>query len=470
MANLKGKKVTVMGLGLHGGGVASVNWLVKHGAKVTVTDLKTAKELKLSLKKLNNLSKCKLVLGRHREIDFRNADIIVQNPDVPKESKYLKIAKKAGILIENEASLFFKNCAAKIVGVTGTRGKSTTSTLIYEILNKSEIRNQRSEIRIWLAGQPQQPMMAILDKVKKNDLVVLELSSWQLEILGQQKLSPHVAIVTNIYPDHLNRYSSMAGYITAKKNIFKFQSKNDFVILNFDNTQTKKMGREVLSQRFWFSKKYLADQNSCFLKGDYIYFQQNGKISKLVNPEISKLKGEHNLENILAASAVAGIFGAKPKDIQNGLKNFFGLPGRIELIRTVKGIKYINDTTATTPDGTMAALKALPAKKIVLIAGGTSKNIPDFKYRELAKIISQRCRAVVLLPGGGSDQILKVLSRVNFKPVVYHTADMVQAVTLAASLAKNNDIVLLSPACASFNIFINEFDRGDKFNQVVAKL
>ncbi|MFA6215891.1 MAG: UDP-N-acetylmuramoyl-L-alanine--D-glutamate ligase [Patescibacteria group bacterium] len=494
----QGKKVTVMGLGLHGGGVAVVLWLVKHGAKVTVTDLKTKKELEPSLRKLTNLPTCKLILGRHREIDFKNADLIIQNPGVPRQSKYLKIAEKAGILTENDASLFFKNCPpcrllrnrigeagpAKIIGVTGTRGKSTTASLIYELLQKTENRNQKSENRnqrtgrkVWLAGLPQKPMLEILDQIKTDDLAVLELSSWQLEILGQQKLSPNIALVTNIYPDHLNRYLGMADYIAAKKNIISWQKESDFAILNLDNSDTRKMGQSVAARRFWFSKKEFKEQNGSFVKNGKIYFRFNGRISQLASLSACKLKGEHNLENILAALTVAGIFGVKPKEIKSALANFNGLPGRIEFIRQVDGVDYVNDTTATTPDGTIAALNTLQAtsyklkaKNIILIAGGATKNIPEAKYRELAGIIKQTCKAVVLFSGEGSEQIAKQLKKVNYRNFVFGVNEMLPAVSLAKSFAKSGSTILLSPACASFNLFIHEYDRGDQFNQIVLGL
>jgi UDP-N-acetylmuramoylalanine--D-glutamate ligase len=430
-----------------------------------VTDLKSVEILEQSLKKIKK-QKIKLVLGRHREIDFKTANMIVQNPGVPRESKYLKIARNSGIFIENEASLFFKNCPAPIIGVTGTRGKSTTTSLVHAILKAGWHQG-----KVWLAGLPQRPMLNILDQIKPNDFVVLELSSWQLEILGQQKLSPKVAVLTNIYPDHLNRYRSMTDYAKAKENIFKFQNNSDFVVLNFDNFLTRKMGKRVISQRFWFSKKYFADQQGSFVKGNYVYFRRNDKVDKLVNWQASKLIGQHNLENILAASTVAGIFEIKPKIISQVLRNFSGLPSRLELIRTVKGVKYINDTTATTPDGTIAALKALGRnKKIVLIAGGETKNIPNAKYNELAGWIKKTTNAVVLFSGRGSDQLLPKLKKLKFKPLVFGINDMGKAVSLARSLAKNGDIVLLSPACASFNLFNNEFDRGDQFNALVEGL
>jgi len=503
--NFTGRKVTVMGLGLHGGGVSCANWLIKHGAKVTVTDLKTKEELKPSLDKLaikrSSDQTIKLVLGYHRENDFRNADLIVQNPGVPRESKYLAIAKKSGVPIENEASLFFKYCPAKIIGVTGTRGKSTTSSLIYQLLKvksypdvKSGSRPKRRDKlqarKVWLAGLPQKPMLEILDQIKPNDLVVLELSSWQLEILGEQKLSPQIAVLTNIYPDHLNRYLGMADYVKAKINIFQWQNKNDFVVLNLDNFETKKLGGKVRAKRFLFSKKYFAEQNGSFIKNKQIFFRKDGKTYKLTNLSTYKLIGEHNLENFLAAITVAGIFGVKPKEITAALNKFKGLPGRIELIREKNGVKYINDTTATTPDATMAALKIFLERqipnsksqtlskfkiqnsrfKIILIAGGASKNIPIQKYQELAAMIKKTCKAVILFEGEGSDQMAKDLKAIKFRELVTNVLGMSSAVGIANNFSQTGDIILLSPSSASFGLFINEFDQGDQFNKIVSDI
>ncbi len=452
----KNKKVTVAGLGLHGGGLAAANWLIKHGAKVTVTDLKSAKELADSVKKIKG--KAKLVLGRHRLVDFKTADIVIQNPGMPANSEYIKTARKAGVLIENEASLFFKNCPSAIIGVTGTRGKSTTSNLIYSFL-----KEKYSTVR--LAGQPQNPMMAILDKIKPNDLTVLELSSWQLEILGEQKISPQVAVITNVYPDHLNRYGGMKDYIAAKEMIFSSQKSNDLAVFNLDNQETKKMAALANGHRLWFSKNYFKEQNGVFVRNDNIYFRLFGQEEKLAKVSEIKLLGQHNLENVLAALAVAGIFNVAASKIKKVLRTFLGLPFRMELIANFDGIKYINDTTATTPDGTMAALKSLK-KNIILIAGGDTKNIPDQKYKELAGIVAKTCKAVVLFKGKGTDQLLKFL---KIKKIAVGFDKMIDAVSVAQSFAKKGDIILLSPACASFNLFINEYDRGIQFNQIIKK-
>ncbi len=453
------QKVTVMGLGLHGGGAATVAWLCRHGAKVTVTDLKTAKQLDVSLTKLKGL-KVKYVLGRHRESDFNQADFIVQNPGVPRESKYLAVARRSGIPIYNDVALFFKFCPASIIGVTGTRGKSTTSALIYEFL-------KTTKHRAWLAGLPQKPMLEILDKIRKDDLVVLEISSWQLEILGNYQFSPKVAVITNIYPDHLNRYSGMAEYIKAKTNLVLWQTEADYSVLNLENDDTKKIGSKVTAQRLWFSKKYFKEENGLFVKNEEIRQRLDGKERKIAKVSDIKLFGWHNLENVLAALAAVTSYQVSSKGIKTVLHHFSGLSGRLELIKTKKGIKYINDTTATTPDATMAALRLSKKKNVVLIAGGDTKNIPDYKYRDLAKVIRNNCKAIVLFPGAGSQQIIRQIKKIRFKPLVFDVGNMMDAVSLAQGFAKPGDTILLSPASASFNMFINEFDRGGQFKSIV---
>ncbi len=454
-----------MGLGLHGGGVASVKWLIKHGAQVTVTDLKSKTELKSSLDQLRGL-KIKYILGKHLASDFQSTDIVIQNPGVPKESKYLKIAKKSGSLIENDASLFLKLCPGKVIGVTGTRGKSTTATLIYEILNsKFLIQNSK----VWLAGLPQQPMLAILDRIKRNDTVVLELSSWQLEILGEQKINPQISMVTNIFPDHLNRYPAMQDYIEAKKKIYQFQNKDDFSIFNLDNQATKKMGSQALSKTFWFSRKFFSKHNGSFIKSKSIWFRLEGKIVKQLNLKDIKLLGQHNLENILAALAIAGLYNLPANIIKKVIANFSGLPGRMELVNKANGVEYINDTSSTIPDATIAALSQLKGKTTILLAGGSDKNIPAKKYNELSKLIKRKCKVVILFSGEGSDKLEKELKSLKFKHLVTKVPKMTEATILARTYSQTGDTVLLSPACASFSTFDNEFDRGDQFNKAVGQ-
>ena len=488
MYNYKDKKILIMGLGLHGGGLAVANWFIKQGAKVRITDLKSKQELASSLKKLQKPKRwqhaLKLTLGRHDPKDFEWADLVVQNPGVPRESPYLKIARRRGAKIENEATLFFKLAGAKnILGITGTRGKSTVTNLVWQLLKQKYPNAQ-------IAGNiATSPMFQIINNVKsKKPRVVLELSSWHLENLGEQRISPHLAVITNILPDHLNRYRSLADYAAAKANIFKFQTQNDFAILNFDNKLTKKLGLQAPSRRYWFSKKYFSEQNGSFVKTGLIFFRQNGTEQRVLKVSDIKLPGIHNLENVLAAVTVAMIEQVPATKVALVIKTAKGLPHRLELVREVNGVKYINDTAATTPDATIAALRTLSIVKkseIILIAGGADKKIPQQKFNELASEIKKTSKAVILFKGQGSDKIEKALKLLHACPpqsrwlsgrrrvtccMLPDTKTMSEAVKRASAIAKPGDIILLSPACASFGLFVNEFDRGEQFKKIIKKM
>lgn len=453
----KGKKIIIMGLGLHGGGLGITKWLAGQGAILTVTDLKIRKELALSLKELKKFKNIKYVLGRHREEDFKKADLIIKNPGIFNNSPYLAAARQAGVSIETDIGLFFNFCPASIIGITGTRGKSTTTALIGEMFKLVDGRTM-------VAGNIRRSPFDNLKKLTAQTPVVLELSSWQLEGLATVKKSPHLAVITNVMRDHLNRYSGMNGYIAAKKLIFQYQKPADFVILNKDNKITTQLVKTVTAQRYWFSKNYFAGENGSFVKNGRIFFRQFGRETAVIKIKDLKLKGEHNLENILAAVTAAKIANLSNDKIIKVLKNFPGLPDRQELIAVKKGISYYNDTTATTPDGVIAALKLLGGKnKMVLIAGGTDKKL-DFK--ELGKMIPQKVKALVLLDGTATDKLFKAIKNKKSLPIA-RANSMAVAVKAADNFANKGDLVLLSPGGTSFGMFVNEFDRGEQFKKLV---
>jgi len=456
---LKNKKITVMGLGLQGGGVNIAKWLVKNKAQVLVTDLKNSHQLSSSLKKLKGLP-IKFILGRHRKEDFEKADLIVQNPGVPNDSKYLKIAKNNNIPIENEAGIFFKIYPGKVIGITGSRGKSTVSYLTYKFL-KNKYK------RVFLAGNIRiKSMFEIIDKLKKNDKVILELSSWQLEGLKKHKLSPKVSLLTNIFPDHLNRYNSYGDYINAKKNIFKYQKKDDFCILNHDNKICRQMKKEVNSKVLWFSKNYKTNLNGCFLKKDSIVFKSDSQIVRICKKNDIKLRGLHNLENVLASVCIACIYKIRPNLIKKTISSFSGLEDRLEFIGEINQVSFYNDTTATIPEATIYALKSF-SQKVILISGGTDKNL---NYKNLANEIKKRVKALILLEGNATDKLRKELIKIRFKNILLQTKSIDQAVKVANKVAEKGDIVVLSPAATSFGLFINEFDRGEKFKKAVYRI
>ncbi|MFA6098500.1 MAG: UDP-N-acetylmuramoyl-L-alanine--D-glutamate ligase [Patescibacteria group bacterium] len=452
--NIRGKKVTVIGLGLQGGGLAAVKWLARKGADILATDLKSRKALSPTISKLKKY-KIKYILGYHRHKDFKNADLIIKNPGVPRESEYLRTARKNNIPIETDISIFFRLCPAKITGITGTKGKSTTTSLLCEIIKNSG----KKPI---IAGNIKVSPLEVLNKINDRTPVILELSSWQLEDMAHLRQSPHIAIITNIMPDHLNRYDSAAEYKNSKKLIFAFQKKLDYCILFYD--QLKSLKKHIKSKVLFFSGNH-KNFNGSFLQNDSIYFNNNGKKEFIIKQNEVKLLGAHNVLNILAAVTAAKIYGVKTKYIRQTIAQYPGLQDRLEFIAEKNGIKFYNDTTATTPESAVAALDSFKQKPI-LICGGFDKQL-DYK-RFAGKIIST-AKKVILLKGTATNKIINCFKIKKFSD--YSAAgSMQQAMNVALQFATMGDLVLLSPGAASFGMFVNEFDRGDQFKNYIEKL
>jgi UDP-N-acetylmuramoylalanine--D-glutamate ligase len=432
----KHKKITVMGLGLLGGLSNDIEYLAKQGASIVVTDLKTEKELKSSVNKLKKFKNIKFVLGGHKLEDFRNRDMILQPGNVPVDSLYLKEAKKNKIPVYVGESLFL-NYAPKVtlVGVTGTRGKSMTTQLIYEILSQS-IKDRK----VYLGGNVRSvSTLALLSKIKEHDVVVMELDSWALHGLGDIKRSPDIAVFTTFMPDHMNYYKgSMEKYFDDKANIFKHQKKGDTLVVRPD---MKSLIPKNIKSRLIVAKSNDVDGYS-FL-----------------------VPGKHQKENLACAVKVAQLFGISDSAIKKSVKNFKGVEGRLQYIKTVAGVKIYNDNNATTPEATTAGLEALgEKKKVILIAGGASKGLDT---GGLAKAINKYCKDVVLLGGTGTELLLL---ENKLKTPYRVVQSLKEGAELASGLAKKGDIVLFSPAFASFGMFVNEYDRNDQFMKIVKKL
>jgi UDP-N-acetylmuramoylalanine--D-glutamate ligase len=457
--DLYNKRVLVFGLGVHGGGVGVARWLVKQGARVTVTDLKRAEELQTSLDALRGLP-IEYVLGEHREQDFLNADLIVRNPAVPRESKWLTLARARNIPVEMEMSLFVERLprgAAQVIGITGTKGKTTTTLMTGAIL-------KRANPKTIVAGNLRVSALELLDQIDAETPVVLELSSWQLEAFPQHKISPHLAAITNIFPDHLNRYRDLDDYADAKTTIFRYQRANDFVVLSADNEPLAHL-RAAPSQVVWTSATRALEQGA-YCADNALLWRWRGATHKILDVRALRVAGQHNLANALTALALASLWGATPEQMADALSEFRGVEHRQEWVREVNGIGYINDTTATAPAATMAAIETLTpsARGIVLIAGGADKSL-DFS--ELARVIAQRVRAVILLEGSATDKLARALPS---EIIAGRFDDLPRAVERAHAIARTGEIVLLSPACASFGMFANEFERGELFKDIVNRL
>lgn len=452
-----------MGLGLHGGGVGIVKFLCAAGASVTVTDIKSKEELAPSLEKLKNCKDINFVFSSHRPEDFSNADMVIKNPAAPWSNKYIKIAQERKIPIEMDSSLFFKLVPNDIIGVTGTKGKTTTSTLIYEIL-KAAGKN------VIKAGIGQVSVLDKINDLKKNTIVVFELSSWRLSALGRHKLSPHVAVITNIYPDHLNYYKSMSEYIADKKYIFANQSAKDFCVINADDPDVAGMEPEIKSQVVKFSKNKINAGQSVFQSEGAIYLNDGIDEKKIIDISDIPVRGEHNISNMMAAITAVSLYSIDLRTIKKTLENFCGVPHRLELVRELDDIKYINDTAATTPESAISGINSF-SEPIILICGGSDKNLD---VRELGKLISEKVKGAIFLKGAATDKMIEAiknnLSQEDKNKEFTIVDSMDKAVEVARGEAKAGDVVLLSPGAASFGMFQNEFDRGDKFKEAVKAL
>ena len=309
-------------------------------------------------------------------------------------------------------------------------------------------------------------MFAVLDKLKKDSLPVLELSSWHLENLGDYKMSPQVSVITNVLVDHLNRYKNFNAYKQAKINLIRCQSKNDVAVLNLDNIHTKTAAKYTKAKVYYFSLKNKVSRG-VYLKNNNFYFADK-KIELVMSTKNIKLLGEHNLSNIAASICVAKIVGIENSLIDKGVNSFKGVAYRLQLIKKTKNLQVFNDATSTTPDAAQAAILAMQDKKIVLISGGQDKNLD---YQDLAKTIKNKVAKTILLSGTGSEKLIKELKKIKYPQNNLFTDfnDLEQAVKVAQKQSSNQGVILFSPAAASFNMFTNEFQRAKMFDQLVKK-
>lgn len=433
-----------MGLGLLGRGLADVEFLAGCGADLIVTDLKSAEQLAPTLKKLKKYRKIKYVLGEHRLEDFRDRDMILKSAGVSLDSSFIEVARSQNIPIEMDESLFVKLAPeVMIIGVTGSHGKSTTTMLIYEMLLHAK-KKLGWKHKILLGGNLRGlATLPLLKKVKAGDMVVLELSSWQLQGFGEAKISPRISVFTNFMDDHLDYYNNnREAYWNDKAYIFSNQTSSDYLVA--PTTMLKKIQAKYPALKSHFMKP-LSIPDSWQL---YI-------------------KGEHNKKNAELAFAVGNILQIKEGVIKEALTNFKSIAGRLELVRTINGIDVYNDTNSTSPDTLLVALNALGDKKnIVLIMGGADKNMD---MSGALKRIPDFATTVVLLSGKGTTGTEKIKADMYALRDVHiiEAKDLTDAFTQAFFYAREGDSILLSPGFASFGMFVNEYDRGDQFNKIV---
>jgi UDP-N-acetylmuramoylalanine--D-glutamate ligase len=447
-----GKKVLVLGAGISGVSVARV--LQNHGAHVTLSDSKILEALKNKDFSAICEGGVKLALGRQDEELLDDIDCVVVSPGISIYSPLVKAAQKRNVSVMSEIEVAYQLCPAPIIAVTGTNGKTTTTTLIGEMAKTTD-RN------VVVGGNIGLALSQEVSEVGEQGVVIAEISSFQLE--GSIEFRPRIAAILNITPDHLDRHHSMENYIAMKERVFVNQTSKDIIVLNYDDSVVKNMAEKVPSQVFFFSRQTELE-SGIFVKDGMIIIKWQGK-TYIVCP-ISKiqLKGGHNIENVLAACGVAFFAGVSLVNMVKTLVNFTGVEHRIEMVTMINDVTYYNDSKATNPESSIKALEAFD-EKILLIAGGRDKNTDLAVFMQLIK---EKVEHLILL-GEAKERFGLAASKEGVENIHY-VASLAEAVELAHRLAKCSQVVLLSPACASYDMFSSYEERGNKFKKLVLEL
>ena len=452
---LKFKKVAIIGLGVSN--LPLLDYMYEKNAKVTIFDEKEEKDIEKDI--LDKLKKYKFnyFFGKNCFENLKGFDVIFRSPSFLPTRKELVEEEKRGAIITSEIEMLMKLTPATIIGVTGSDGKTTTTSLIYSILKDAGYNT-------YLGGNIGIPLFTKLNEMKPNDIVVLELSSFQL--MGMD-VSPHIGVITNITPNHLNIHKDYQEYINAKKNIFKHQNKDDYIILNYDNDITRNCAKEAKSKVIFFSGKEKLE-NGFIVDNKIIKKCEDGIRTHILDCKDGLLRGEHNFENIATAIAATSPLVDIDKSIDT-IKNFKPVEHRLEYVRTIDDVKWYNDSVSSSPTRTIAGLKSFD-EDIVLIAGGYDKNLD---YTPIAKPILEKVKTLILLgqtSGKIFDAVKEEEEKENKNIDIFMVNTLKEAVDLAKKQAKVGEIVLFSPASASFDMFKNFADRGIKFKELVKKL
>ena len=442
-----GEKVLVIGAARSG--LAGAEFLAKQGNEVVLTDMKQAVQV-------DNLAELgvSFVWGEQPDVEAIKPDYIVMSPGVPLTIPPVKYAKEHGIPVIGELELAYRNCKAPFAAITGTNGKTTTTTLIGELMKKTGRQ-------VFVGGNIGVPIITYADKLQEEDIVVAEVSSFQLETV--ESFCPHLALMINLTPDHLDRHGDMAGYLAAKARIFENQKESDYLVLNYDDEALRELAPQSRGKVIFFSQKHKLEEG-VYLDGRKVMLALNGESLFICNADEIAIKGKHNLENAMGAIVFAYLSGVRAEDIRDVLMTFQGVEHRLEPVRTLNEVLYINDSKGTNPDSTIKAIEAYD-RPIVIILGGKNKGVP---FTELAGLVKQRVKKAVLV-GQAKEELAEALDAADFNDYV-RTESFEEAVTKAAELAEPGDIVLLSPACTSWDMFSSFEERGRLFKKLVMEL
>ena len=451
----RGKKVAIIGIGVSN--LPLLEYFYDLNARVTIFDSKESNQI--SVEAMQKIEKYgfEFIGGKDSLSRLKGFDIIFRSPSCMPDRPELVEAVENGAVLTSEIEMVLKLAPCKVIGVTGTEGKTTTTTLINEIVKKSGRKT-------YLGGNMGKPIFTKIRNVKPENIIILELSSFQL---SDMDISPDISVVTNIYPDHLNVHKSYEEYREAKKNIFKHQSENGIVVLNFDNEFTREFAKEANGKVIFFSSKEKLDDGFIYDKADgTIKYCKDGVRRHIIKKEDIKLRGIHNYENICAALAATSSIVDVDTQVK-AIEEFTGVEHRLEFVRELNNVKWYNDSIGTSPASTIAGLNSFD-EDIILLAGGSDKGLD---YKEVGEAIARKVRALILT-GPTSEKIENATKQaLNGKNIeIYYTSNMQESVNLAKEIAKAGDVVLLSPASASFDLYKNFEDRGHQFKDCVNNL
>jgi len=456
--DFKGKQVTVVGLGIEG--VDLVRFLHAQGARIVVSDAKPAERLRARLEQITDIP-VRLSLGANEPQDLLTADAIFLSQGVPLDLPGLAEARQRGIPISSMFKLFLELCPGPLAGITGSSGKTTTTALVGEMFRCDGRRH-------FVGGNIGVGLLSHLATLTPDTWVVLEISHTQLQLLPQR--SPNVACLLNITPNHLDRFS-WDEYRCLKANILRYQKSDDYAILAYDDSETRALAERAPGQVLYFSLTSDIPGDGAFLRDGWVVSRWRGREEKLFPIESLRLRGRHNWANAAAAAVVAGVCGLSPQAIARAAAEFQGLPHRLELVHHLGGVAYYNDSIATTPDRTLAALRSF-SQPLILLLGGREKHLP---LEELAEEACRRCRAVIFFGESGpilQEAVQRAADRLSDddRPRLMRVKSVAEAVETAHALAQTGDVVLLSPACTSYDAYDNFEGRGADFRRLVLHL
>jgi UDP-N-acetylmuramoylalanine--D-glutamate ligase len=451
---LVGRRVTVIGLGIEGVDVA--RYAATHGAKVTVLDAKPPEALAERMSELEGLP-ISYALGQHGTEAIAPSDVIFVSQSVPLDLPALREARERGIPIDSMTRYFLEHCSGPTIGITGSSGKTTTTSLVAAMLS-ADGRPYR------VGGNIGTGLLGLLDGIDERTWTVLEISHTQLQLVDR---SPHIAAVLNVTPNHLDKFS-WEEYVALKQRLVQFQSPDDYVVLNLDDDLSAAMSELTPAQRWFFTLADTVPGNGAFLR-DGAVFRRREALEEMVLPVGDiPLRGAHNVANVLAATAMAGAAGVGADAVAGAVRSFVTVPHRLEDVAEIDGVRYVNDSIASTPERTLAGIRSFD-ERIVLLLGGKDKDLPK---DELAQEALRRCAGIVFFGADGALMEAAVEANAAFvsqedRPQTVRVTSLAEGVQKARSMAEPGDIVLLSPACTSFDAYRNFEERGDDFRRIV---